>query len=1405
MNTSPAARNACPSRRSLVLLAPIALALVGLLLPRDPLWPRLALHTALEALGAVVAIALAILMLTFPARRGEPGMPAAIPMGLFALGVLAGCYAISEPGHAFMWLQSLALCISGLAFASIWLPFGQVPAATHRGRVLAVAGVALMLGVSSLILAGWAPGMRGGIALGPWATGLDLLGAALFFLAAVRLCMRYQETRDLGDRLFALLCALLGASGLLFLQTGAWTPAWWWLHLLRWGAYALVFLVLMIGLGRAFRAQMRAEDYWRSIIDSSNDAIVGTDAQGTINLWNRAAEGLFGYAREEIIGQPVSLLLATREPTRQAALLERIRRGECLSTDEETLYRKDGSEVTIDITCSPIRDLKGTVLGASGIIRDVSERRRTRMRLESLLRFNEMLIAQSPVGIAVYREEGRCLMANAALAVSVGASVEQLLAQSFRAIPSWQASGLLAAALDVLASGRPRDCLAEIETSFGNQVVLACAFTVIEEAEQRHLLLMASDVTAMRKAERALRLSEEQFRQIFERMSGGVAVYEAVDEGADFVFVDINPAVERIEGVRGADIVGRRLTEVFPGVREFGFLGVLHEVWRTGEAQTHPLTLYRDERIVGWRENDVYRLSSGKVVAVYEDLTERKRAEEEMRMAHDRLLLAARAAEIGIWSWDFATNRLTWDARMCALYAVPEGFAASGVFYDVWRARCHPDDLADTEAALRAARDGDGDFDRNFRIVLPDGGLRYLHAAALVERDASGRRSRMVGINRDITAQRETEQKLREGTRAADAASRAKSAFLANMSHEIRTPMNAVIGLSQLLLDTQLDARQRDYLDKIERASKALLRILNDILDYSKIEAGRLELDAVDFQLDEILDATQGVFAFAAGQKGLELLFDIDPGVPAVMRGDPLRLGQVINNLVGNAVKFTDAGEIQLQVACAAMTQSEVELRIAVRDTGIGLSAQQCARLFDPFQQADSSISRRFGGTGLGLTISRRLVEMMGGQIEVDSRRGAGSTFSFRVRLGRSAVKPPEPHAGRPRPPRTLVVDDQPTARALMKKQLAALACETTLADSAEAGLRALVAADRKGAPMELLLIDWRMPGLDGIEMVRRLAAMVANGEVAPARVVMMVTAFGRGDVQAARRDIRLDALLEKPVKPSALRALLSQLEGPPRRADHTTAPRALQGYRELTRAIHGARILLVEDLENNRLVAQDLLTRMGLLVTTASNGQAALERVAASGFDAILMDLQMPRMDGFEATRAIRAMGTGADIPIIALTAAAMADDARASVAAGMNAHLAKPIDPERLAHTLVQWIAPRMRGRAAPTLERRSGGRAGKHVQGRADGMAEPDLAGVSQPVDWGKIRPQLRELEAMLLKKQGKARRQAEALGAALSATALADAFEQLHQHIRRLEFKDAVVRLRALLALEGRQTP
>jgi two-component system, sensor histidine kinase and response regulator len=671
------------------------------------------------------------------------------------------------------------------------------------------------------------------------------------------------------------------------------------------------------------------------------------------------------------------------------------------------------------------------------------------------------------------------------------------------------------------------------------------------------------------------------------------------------------------------------------------------------------------------------------LMGTYEDITERRRAADALRVSEERFRSFVENANDIVYSLTpsgvFTYVSPNWTEML--------GHETSEVLGRPFDEFVHRDDIPACRAFLErtiATRSKQSGIE--YRVSHRDGSWRWHVSNAAIIFDADNGIGAFMGIARDITERKLIEEEIVKAKESAEAANLAKSEFLANMSHEIRTPMNAMIGFTHLLLGSNLDDTQRDYCEKIQGSSRMLLRIINDILDFSKIEAGKLMIEDVEFDLDDILSALANILTHAAEEKGLEIVYSIAPGVPFDLRGDPLRLQQVLFNLVHNAVKFTERGTIMLNVTVVDGTESpgRVRLRFSIVDTGIGLTVEERGRIFESFSQADTSITRRYGGTGLGLAICTKLVELMGGTLGVESAPGRGSDFHFTLELtcadGRAQAAALPGSALH----EALVVDDNPAALTILVNYLETLGVKSRTAGS---GTEAIAFLRERGASGRttpvILIIDWRMPGMDGLETIARIKN---DPDIRGVSWIVMVSAYNIDELRARGAALGVNALIAKPVSPSALHDSLARVIGAPAAARRGAASR--KGTAVSPARFDGTRVLLVEDNVINREVALHLLKQAGITADKALDGAEAVRMVRAAPYDLVLMDVQMPVMDGLEATRAIRADNRYAKLPIIAMTAYTMSGDRERCLHAGMNDHLAKPVDTVHLHAALARWL---------------------------------------------------------------------------------------------------------------------
>jgi PAS domain S-box-containing protein len=1093
-------------------------------------------------------------------------------------------------------------------------------------------------------------------------------------------------------------------------------------------------------LDRAAAAAKALAQQNELLLQSAGEGVYGIDDEGVTTFVNDAALQMLGYRREDLIGVNQHRILhyaradGSPYPATACPIVATLRDGLVHRASEEVFWRKDGTAIPVELVSTPIHS-DGRVTGAVVVFRDLSERRAVEAagraaefaRQAAAARLN-LVMDTVKEGVFGIDDEWRLIFANNAAAEMLGwSSPEVMLGRR-----SPEVTG------HVLADGTPcNDLVCPIRATLQDGIIRRVSDEFFSSLQGRRIpveyvvspvyagevvvgaVVAFHDITERKQIEFRLAELLDLNQKIINECPVGIIAFRASGE-----CVLANQAYARIMGESLDQVCLGNFRELRAWA-DATLLDCAQACLANGEMQhvgVHHLSPF-DREV--WADVFFVPFTSGgepHLLCIMNDVTERQLAEQAARERSDELQTLMDAAPIAIWfardpECRVITSNRTGEAffeaeagaNLSDGAATAEWQSGPRRFFDRTGRELAPEELPIQRAATRGVTVSDCELD----VALPSGRKITILGGASPLFDGNGRVRGSVGSFIDITDRRETERKI-------EAASRAKSEFVANMSHEIRTPMNAIMGLSRLLEESPLGERERDYVVKIKRSAQSLLGILNDILDFSKIEAGRLELEHTAFSLDEVLHNISVMVSTTAGSKGIETVFIMAPDVPAGLIGDPLRLQQVLLNLTGNAVKFTDRGEVVLEVRKLGGDPDGVTLEFSVRDTGIGISAEQQERLFSAFSQADTSTSRRFGGTGLGLTISNRLVTMMGGAIGLTSRPGEGSTFCFTARFGLAAdgAFTRQSFDGH-ETPAVLIVDDNDTARAALADACRSFGWATeTAASGAEAlaRLRQDIAADRT---RDLLLLDRLMPGMDGIEVLLQARA---DPEIRRPALVLMMTLHGQDDGGRLPQGLEIDGMLTKPITPSSLLDAVARLRG-----ERPVSARRIES--PLAGRLEGVRVLLVEDNEINQMVACDILSRAGAAVEVACEGAAAVAALehGADRFDAVLMDVQMPGMDGYEATAIIRTRLGLKDLPIIAMTANAMESDRRDSLAAGMNAHVAKPIDVDELIDTLSAHVPPGARRSAPPAGRRRRPN--GVQIRGEFPGL---DLPGALARLD-------------------------------------------------------------------------
>ena len=794
-----------------------------------------------------------------------------------------------------------------------------------------------------------------------------------------------------------------------------------------------------------------------------------------------------------------------------------------------------------------------------------------------------------------------------------------------------------------------------------------------------------TDITPLKRAEEVMAKAEQQ-----EKLQAIMDIAPvAVGISVDGIFRFINPAMEKLTGLHVGDLAAKHYTN--PEDRAH----ILEKLEKEGSCRGIELNIRAADGGLRTVLSSYFRVeyeNSPGVIGWHTDITKLKEVENQLAHERENLQMLLDTAPVGM-GISVDDVMVFVNPALKKLTNVKVGQPTANIYVE-------PEKCMQLHGVT--SREG---FAAGIEVKFwgPDNQPRDFFLT-LTRMEYEGKEA-VMGWATDITKIKEAEaeiiraQKIAEKARQiAEDAAKAKGDFLANMSHEIRTPMNAIIGMSHLAMKTDLDAHQRNYIEKITHAADSLLAVINDILDYSKIEAGKLRMESIEFWMDEVLDKLGDVMSLRADEKGLELIIDLEPDVPESLVGDPLRLGQVLINLVGNAIKFTQKGEVIIGAKLESQSAKDVIVHFWVKDTGIGISPEQQQKLFRSFAQADTSTTRKYGGTGLGLAISKSIVELMGGRIWVESELGKGATFHFTARFGRDGQKKrrrmfrADELAGL----RVLVVDDSEFAREHLAGVLRGFGMDADVSCDGDDALVRVNRAIEAGKPYSLVLLDWKMPVMDGVTCAKRIQELPA----ANVPTMIMVSAFGREDAtEAAERErVHIDGFLSKPVTPSTLLETIGRQLG--KGVESREAPLTREEeFSEEMRQLAGAHLLLVEDNEMNQELAVDLFKEAGVRLTIADNGKEAVDLVAAGGeFDGVLMDIQMPVMDGYEATKAIRRLPGLAQLPIIAMTADVMAESQEKMSAAGINDFIAKPLDVKKMFQTIARWVRPAAPAAAAP-----------------------------------------------------------------------------------------------------------
>jgi len=1051
--------------------------------------------------------------------------------------------------------------------------------------------------------------------------------------------------------------------------------------------------------------------FQQTVLDSANVSIISTDLNGVIQTFNKAAQNWLGYAVEEVIGKQsliaihdvdeisdhaevLTIELGAKVEPGVDALIAKARFGTA-DENEWTYIRKNGTRFSVQVSITAVHDDKGEILGYLAIGNDITARKEAEQALKELILRYQSLFEYAEDSIFLSRPgDFHFIDVNHNAAKRLGYTREELLQMNTWDINPPEDGPLLAELGKKLLSDGNARFEKYHRRKDGTLMPVEISSRVIYYGDQQVVQSFVRDITERKAAEEALRQVEERIHLMIDEVVD-YAIFTLDTEGYIMTW---NAGAQRIKGYTADEIIGQHFSrfysaeEVADGKpqRELVIAGSQgrfeEEGWRFRKDGSR---FWANVIITALRDSDGQLRGFSKVTR---DITERKLAEQKLQEseARYRSVVESMAEGIVVQDADGVIQTCNSSAeRILGLSAAQmQGVDALDPRWQGIHENGTPF-IAEERPTVFTRRTGKGRNNVVMGIHKPDGSLTWVSISTQPlfyagETKPDG----IVASFVDITEHKRIEQELAKARDEALESARIKSTFLATMSHEIRTPMNGVLGMVDLLLATNLDEKQRKMLEVIQSSGRTLLNIINDTLDFSKIEAGGVGLEQQDFEPVQVIEGMVGLLASQAQIKGLSLMALVDPEVPSVLNGDSMRLQQILVNLVGNAIKFTEHGEVLVHAMLENMTQTHATLQVSISDTGIGLSVEARENLFQPFSQADDSTTRRYGGTGLGLAICKGLVELMGGEIGVESETGQGATFRLRIPFTIPSAATRTQLGAQPEGDlhntKVLLVDDSTSARLILGRYLSKLKARTGTASSGKRALEELRAAATANEPYDAAVIDLVMPGLDGIS----LAQAIKQDPVVADTALILITAFYTEESQKQALQAGFVATLPKPVRQAQLFKAIKERYNP-----QLTLIAAEQPAPVITGEFEAKqRILLVEDNPVNQLVASMQLERLGYKVEIAENGVEVLQIIDKEPYDLILMDCHMPEMDGFEATRRIRRREADGQthVPIIAMTANAMQGDREVCLKAGMDDYIAKPIALSDLKQALERWLEP-------------------------------------------------------------------------------------------------------------------